>query len=69
MCRSCWLVGQNVQVVVGIDGWFISVQVVVPLFDAPLSQFIYSEEYKDNEQEEGNDFCSMMRFAQGPFFR
>ena len=69
MCRGWWLVGQNVQVVVGIDGWFISVQVVVPLLDAPLSQFIYSEEYKDNEQEGGNDFCSMMRFAQGPFFR
>ena len=69
MCRGWWLVGQNVQVVVGIDGWFISVQVVVPLLDAPLSQFIYSEEYKDNEQEGGNDFCSVMRFAQGPFFR
>ena len=69
MCRGRWLVGQNVQVVVGIGGWFISVQVVVPLLDAPLSQLIYSEEYKDNEQEGGNDFCSMMRFAQGPFFR
>ena len=69
MCRGCCLVGQNVQVVVGIDGWFISDQVVVPLLDAPLSQFIYSEEYKDNEQEGGDEFCSMMRFAQGPFFR
>ena len=53
----------------GIGGRFNSVQVVVPLLDAPLSQFIYSEEYKDNEQEGGNDLCSMMRFAQGPFFR
>ena len=69
MCRGWWLVGQNVQVVAGIDGRFISVQVVVPLLDAPLSQFIYSEEYKDNEQEGGKDLCSMMRFAQGPFFR
>ena len=69
MCIGRWLVGQNVQVVVGIGGRFSSVQVVVPLFDAPLSQFIYSEEYKDNEQEGGNDFCSMMRFVQGPFFR
>ena len=49
MCRGRWLVGQNVQVVVGIDSWFIFVQVVVPLLDAPLSQFIYSEEYKDDE--------------------
>ena len=69
MCRGRWLVGQNVQIVVGIGGRFNSVQVVVPLLDAPLSQFIYSEEYKDNEQEGGNDFCSMMWFAQGPFFR
>ena len=57
MCRGRWLVGQNVQVVVGIGGRFNSVQVVVPLLDAPLSQFIYSEEYKDNEQEGGYDLC------------
>ena len=49
MCRDRWLVGHNVQVVVGIGGGFSSVQVVVPLFDAPLSQFIYSEEYKDDK--------------------
>ena len=60
MCRGQWLVGQNVQMLVGIGDWFFSVQVVVPLLDAPLSQFICSEEYKDNEQEGGNDFCPMM---------
>ena len=49
MCGGWWLVGHNVQVVVGIGGRFSSVLVVVPLFDASLSQFIYSEEYKDDE--------------------
>ena len=69
MCWGWWLVRQNVQVIVGIVCRFISVKVSVLLLDAPLSQFIYSEEYKDNDQEGGIDFCSMMRFAQGPFFR
>ena len=49
MCGGRWLVGHNVQVVVGIGCRFSSVPVVVPLFDAYLSQFIYSEEYKDDE--------------------
>ena len=49
MFRGRWLVGQNVQVVVGIGGRFSSVPVVVPLFDASLSQFVNSEEYKDDE--------------------
>ena len=49
MCRGRWLVGHNVHVVVGIGGRFSSVPVVVPLFDASVSQFIYSEEYKDDE--------------------
>lgn len=44
-----WLVGHNVQVVVGMGGGFSFVPVVVPLIDASLSQFIYSEEYKDDE--------------------
>ena len=49
MCGGWWLVGQNVQVVVGVGGRFTSVPLVVLLFDASLSQFIYSEEYKDDE--------------------
>ena len=49
MCGGRWLVGQNVQVVVGIGGRFSSVPLVVLLFDASLSQFIYTEEYQDDE--------------------
>ena len=49
MCGGRWLVGQNVQVVVGVGGRFTSVPLVVLLFDASLSQFIYTEEYQDDE--------------------
>ena len=41
--------GQNVQVVVGVGGRFTSVPLVVLLFDASLSQFVYAEEYQDDE--------------------
>ena len=45
MCGGWWLVGQNVQVVVGVGGRFTSVLLVVLLLDTSLSQFVYAEQY------------------------
>ena len=45
MCRGWWLVGQDVQVEVGVGGWFTCVPLVVPVLDASLSQFVYAEQY------------------------
>ena len=45
MCGGWRLVGQDVQVVVGVGGRFTSVPLIVPVLDTSLSQFVYAEQY------------------------